>query len=75
MERIISHYLRKLSLKEIVETINKRIEELKKVKSLFVLNEYSISDNEKSFNIYTEYIEGENLIDIIEKNKKEKKQD
>jgi hypothetical protein len=58
-----------------VETINKRIEELKKVKSLFVLNEYSISDNEKSFNIYTEYIEGENLIDIIEKNKKEKKQD
>lgn len=58
-----------------METINKRIEELKKVKSLFVLNEYSISDNEKSFNIYTEYIEGENLIDIIEKNKKEKKQD
>jgi hypothetical protein len=58
-----------------VETINKRIEGLKKVKSLFVLNEYSISDNEKSFNIYTEYIEGENLIDIIEKNKKEKKQD
>ena len=52
-----------------METINKRIEELKKVKSLFVLNEYSISDNEKSFNIYTEYIEGENLIDIIEKNK------
>ena len=58
-----------------METINKKIEELKKVKSLFVLNEYSISDNEKSFNIYTEYIEGENLIDIIEKNKKEKKQD
>ena len=58
-----------------METINKRIEELKKVKSLFVLNEYSISDNEKSFKIYTEYIEGENLIDIIEKNKKEKKQD
>ena len=54
----------------IVEYMEKIMNELQKVESPFVLNNYSISIEEEGLCISTEYIEGLNLKDIIEKTKK-----
>ena len=56
-----------LNLQIFVINMEKIMKELQKVESPFVLNNYSISIEEKGLCISTEYIEGLNLRDIFEK--------